>query len=159
VTILPLGPEDHGWVLALNAAHEVETSPLDRLGLAARLASASHARVATPGLGFLLAHAPWSGLDSMNFRWFAKRMDDALYIDRVVVSAAARGRGVGAALYRDVAEAARRFGFRALVAEVNLAPPNPVSLAFHARLGFAPVGEAVIDDAGKTVRYLRRELA
>lgn len=125
MTFLPLGPEDHGWVMALNAAHEGETSPLDRLGLAGRLASASH------------AHS----------------------VDRVVVSPAARGRGVGVALYRDVAQAAGRFGLHTLVAEVNLAPPNPVSLAVHARLHPAPVGEAVIDAAGGTLRDLRHELA
>lgn len=34
-------------------------------------------------------------------------------------------------------------------------PPNEVSLAFHARLRFVAVGEAVDPRNGKRVRYLR----
>lgn len=77
----------------------------------------------------------------------------------MIVSPAARGRGLAAALYLDAAEAARRLGLAALVAEVNLDPPNPASLAFHVKAGFRTVGEARLDDRGKTVRYLRRDLA
>jgi predicted GNAT superfamily acetyltransferase len=46
-----------------------------------------------------------------------------------------------------------------IVCEVNLDPPNPASDAFHAALGFAEVGTAVIDNGDKTVRYLSRRLA
>ncbi len=146
-------------MLALNAAHEVETGPLDHAGLAELVARAAHAAVAEPEAGFLLGFAPDAGLDGPNFRWFAARMDDVLYIDRVIVSPAARGRGIASALYRDAAEAALRLGLRALAAEVNIAPPNPVSLAFHDRTGFRTVGEARLEDRGKTVRYLRRDIA
>ena len=46
--VRPLGPEDHDWVLALNARHVVETGPLDRAALEAGLARAFHAAVAEP---------------------------------------------------------------------------------------------------------------
>ncbi|MCU0984788.1 MAG: GNAT family N-acetyltransferase [Acetobacteraceae bacterium] len=157
--IRPLRQADHAWVLALNAAHEVETGQLDAASLAARLARSAHAAVAEPEAGFLLAFSPDSGLDSPNFRWFSARSADFLYIDRVIVSAARRGRGLAASLYRDAAEAARRLGLHALVAEVNLDPPNPASLAFHEKAGFTTVGEARLAASGKTVRYLRRDLA
>jgi predicted GNAT superfamily acetyltransferase len=150
---------DHAWVLALNAAHEEETGPLDAAGLAAHVARAAHAAVAEPRAGFLLAFAPDAGLASPNFRWFAARMAGFLYIDRIVVAAAARGRGLATALYKDAAEAAGRLGLGALVAEVNLDPPNPASLAFHEKAGFVPVGEARLEGRGKIVRYLRRDLA
>lgn len=156
--VRPLGPEDHEWVLALNARHVVETGPLDRAALEADLARAFHAAVAEPEAGFVLAYGPDAGLASPNFRWFAERMDDFVYVDRVIVDAAARGRGVARALYKSVADAAREAGFHAVVAEVNIEPPNPGSLAFHERKGFAPVGEARLADRGKRVRYLRLEL-
>lgn len=159
MTIRPLAEEDRAWVLALNAAHEVETGPLDAAALAAHLARAAHAAVAEPEAGFLLAFAPGAGLASPNFRWFAARMERFLYIDRIVVAAAARGRGLATALYADAAAAARRLGMAALAAEVNLDPPNPASLAFHEKAGFVPVGEARLEDHGKTVRYLRRDIA
>lgn len=159
MSIRPLAEADHAWVLALNAAHEVETGPLDAASLAAHLARAAHAAVAEPRAGFLLAFAPAAGLESPNFRWFSARMDGFLYIDRVIVAAAERGRGLATALYDDAAEAAGRLGLGALVAEVNLDPPNPASLAFHEKAGFVPVGEARLEGRGKTVRYLRRDLA
>lgn len=159
MTIRPLAEGDHAWVLALNAAHEVETGPLNAAALVAHLARAAHAAVAEPEAGFLLAFAPDAGLASPNFRWFAGRMGGFLYIDRVIVAAAARGRGLATALYDNAAEAAGRLGLGALVAEVNLDPPNPASMAFHAKAGFVPVGEARLEGRGKTVRYLRRDLA
>jgi predicted GNAT superfamily acetyltransferase len=38
--------------------------------------------------------------------------------------------------------------------EVNSDPPNPLSDAFHAALGFREVGRAFLPDRGKSVRYL-----
>ncbi len=145
-------------MLRLNAGHLVETGPLDEATLEADLAVAFLGAVAEPEAGFVLAHAPDAGLDGPNFRWFAARMDDFIYVDRVIVAAEARGRGVGRTLYIEVAEAARRAGYRAVAAEVNIDPPNPGSLAFHERMGFQPVGEAFLADRGKRVRYLRWEL-
>jgi predicted GNAT superfamily acetyltransferase len=42
--------------------------------------------------------------------------------------------------------------------EVNLDPPNPESLAFHARLGFARVGEQETKGGSVTVALLAAEL-
>jgi len=145
-------------VLALNAAHVTETGPLDQAALDTLLAEATRATVAEPEAGFLLALAPTARIEGPNVRWFRQRMDDFLYVDRVVVAPAARGRGVARALYADLAAAARGLGLRALVAEVNIAPRNPASLAFHEREGFVPVGEAHLADRGKTVRSLRKPL-
>jgi ElaA protein len=69
-------------------------------------------------------------------------MGDTAKIGRVCVLAAARGRGLGAALVGAAVEHARRSGFaRAkLGAQVH-------ALDFYARLGFAATGP-VYDDAG-----------
>jgi predicted GNAT superfamily acetyltransferase len=56
-------------------------------------------------------------------------------------------------MYEDLAAMA---GDRPLCCEVNLVPPNPGSLAFHERLGFAACGEADDPRNGKRVRYLLR---
>jgi predicted GNAT superfamily acetyltransferase len=45
---------------------------------------------------------------------------------------------------------------RPLCCEVIADPPNAVSLAFHAKLGFRACGEAVEPRNGKRVRYLER---
>ena len=151
----------HAAVLALNAQHEVETAPLDAAGLEARLRHAcaapavldQHGRLA----GFLLAYAEESRLDAINFRWVQGHLNGFVYIDRVIVDPAARGNGVGRQLYAEAEAVARRRGARWLACEVNAKPPNPVSDAFHARLGFTLFG-AGNPAPGKTVRYLRRAM-
>jgi hypothetical protein len=43
--------------------------------------------------------------------------------------------------------------------DVNLNPPNPGSDAFHAKLGFKEVGQAVLYGGAKTVRYMEKPLS
>lgn len=146
-------------VLALNDAVSDMTSPLDAPRLRRLLEWATFA----PGLlgtngdlwGFLIGMAPGSAYDSPNYRWFADRMAAFAYVDRVVTAPAAQGRGVARRLYAAFADHADAQGLGPLVCEVNLTPPNPVSDAFHASLGFAEAGRA---DLGrdKSVRYLLR---
>ena len=76
----------------------------------------------------------------------------------MVVAPAARGRGLARTLYADLFAAAIERGCPLVTCEVNSDPPNPASDAFHAGLGFAPVGGARVPDAVKTVRYLARAL-
>lgn len=91
--------------------------------------------------GFLLAMDPGAQYDSPNFRFFQARFDRFVYVDRIAVRLEHRGRGVGAALYRDLAERVHAIaaGPR-ITCEVNLRPRNQPSLDFHARLGFVEVG-------------------
>jgi predicted GNAT superfamily acetyltransferase len=105
-------------------------------------------------VGFLLAVGPGQPYESLNYRWFATRHDDFLYIDRVVVGGAHQRSGVGAALYDDVAAFAAAHGYRRLVCEVNIEPPNPGSDAFHARRGFVEVGTQWVADGTKRVALL-----
>jgi predicted GNAT superfamily acetyltransferase len=91
--------------------------------------------------GFVIAFQPGTPYDSENYRFFEQRGTNHLYVDRIVVDAAARGSGVGRQLYDAVFERARDTGRGEVTCEVNLEPPNPESLAFHARLGFERVGE------------------
>lgn len=95
--------------------------------------------------------------DSPNFRWFQARFDRFVYVDRVVVAAAARGRGHASALYRQLFELARNSGHQRIVCEVNSDPPNPGSDAFHARMGFTQIGSAKLEN-GKAVGYFERPL-
>jgi predicted GNAT superfamily acetyltransferase len=140
-------------VLALNNEHAAEVNALTMEGLARLVEHAAHARVVDPGLGFLIALDETTPARGPNHGWFLARRPAFAYIDRVVVVAAARGRGVARALYDDLGALAAG---RPLCCEVNIDPPNPGSLAFHARLGFRACGEAVDPRNGKRVRYLER---
>ncbi|MFC0678446.1 GNAT family N-acetyltransferase [Lysobacter korlensis] len=91
--------------------------------------------------GFVVAVDPGSDYASENYRFFEDRGTPHVYVDRIVVDGAARGSGVGRRLYDAVFDRARSTGRDEVTCEVNLEPPNPDSLAFHERLGFARVAE------------------
>ena len=97
------------------------------------------------------------GLDywSLNYRWFAERGDDFLYLDRIVVAERARGIGVGRAMYDDIDRFAGTM-WRRITLEVNLLPPNPGSLAFHERMGFRRIGVREDDSGTKAVALMER---
>jgi len=152
-------PSDIRAVLALNNAHALETSMLDEKSLAELLNHAFYARGIDGGAnGFLLAMDDGAPYLNPNFNWFKERHRSFVYIDRVIVAASSRGRGLGRKLYLDLMAAASHAGHDRLVCEVNLAPPNPASDAFHAGMGFISIGEAVIHDGKKTVRYFEKQL-
>lgn len=142
-------------VLALNHAHRVATSDLDRARLDAMLAEAAVARATPDGMAFVIAFDEGAAYDSPNFLWFRDRFERFVYVDRIVVADGARGRGIARALYGEVFAAAASGGRARVVCEVNLVPPNPGSDAFHAALGFAEAGRGS-PAPGKVVRYLVR---
>jgi len=157
-TIIPVPAVDRAAILALNNAHAVELSWLTAERLHELLARAFHARQVGAAAAFLLAFDQDADYDSPNFLWFRARYPRFVYIDRVVVAPAARGRGLARRLYDDLFAQVRAAGHTLVVCEVNAAPPNPASDAFHAALGFTPVGEADIHGGSKTVRYLVHKL-
>lgn len=161
MTAGPLAPATLDTLLALNAAHEVETSPLDRDALERLVAMAFHVGLAGDhgADGFVIAMPADCAYDSPNYRWFAERHARFVYIDRVIVSPRARGRGIARALYADLFERARAAAIPLVGCEVNVVPPNPASMAFHTGLGFATLGHATLAGGTKTVAYLGRDPA
>ena len=92
-------------VLALNNAAGPSILPLDAARLRHFHAPADYFRVAERDgtlAGFLVGFGSRRGHDGSNFRWFAERHPEFMYIDRVVVASRRRGGGVGRALYADV---------------------------------------------------------
>jgi predicted GNAT superfamily acetyltransferase len=90
-------------------------------------------------VGFVICLPPRTAYSSLNYGWFNARYDEFLYVDRVAVAQAFRGRQVGTTLYQSVFAHAQRSS-KPVAAEVNLHPPNPGSMRFHRRHGFAEVG-------------------
>ena len=146
-------------LLALNTAFETELSPLDADRLRDLAAMAFAARRIGEAEALLIAFDQDAAYDSPNFLWFRRRFARFVYVDRIVVAAEARGRGHARRLYADLFALARGAGHDQIVCEVNAQPPNPGSDAFHAALGFRPVGAGAVPGRGKTVTYLRRSLS
>ena len=157
--IQDLGASDVPFILLLNNAHAAETSALDEAGLAALLSMAFYARGIDRGAtALLIALDHTASYVNPNFSWFKAHYESFIYIDRVIVSGAARGQGLARELYQDLFVAAKQFGHDRVVCEVNIDPPNPISEAFHATMGFVGVGQAIIHGGTKSVRYFERSL-
>jgi len=152
-------PADLSALLAMNNAAVPDVNMLDEAGLA-RLVdlSAVAAVVLADGQpqGIMVAMRQGQPYDSLNYRWFTERYEDFLYVDRVIVAAGRRGAGLGRLLYTEVFDHATTRGILRVTCEVNLEPPNPRSLRFHTRLGFAQVGEQYTENGTKRVALLAR---
>ena len=112
-----------------------------------------------PLLGFVLAMLPLRDYASENYRYFVNRGDSFLYVDRIVVDAEIRGVGLGRLLYGHAFGLARAAGLSEVTCEVNTMPPNPESMAFHARLGFAEVGRQATKNGTVEVALLAASVA
>jgi predicted GNAT superfamily acetyltransferase len=145
-------------LLALNNAHARELSWLEPERLEWLVGQAFLARRIGEPDAFLLAFDQDAPYDSPNFIWFRARYPRFVYVDRIVVASTARGRGCARRLYGDLFARAVRAGHDRVVCEVNSAPPNPASDAFHAALGFVGVGTASVYDGSRTVSYLSHTL-
>ena len=160
VRVRDVAPEDLDGVLALNNAHAREVNAHTAESLGAAVARAARARIVPRQArdergcdAFLIAFDETTPAQGPNHAWFLAREPRFLYIDRVVVAPAARGRGLARALYEDLAAAGAG---RPQCCEVNLDPPNPESVAFHERLGFVHLDEATDPRNGKRIVYLIR---
>jgi predicted GNAT superfamily acetyltransferase len=151
---------DAAAVLALNNASVPHVNELTLDMLAQIVALSAHYTVAEDAegiLGFVLCIPAGRAYWSENYRWFGERYEDFLYLDRVAVAARAQRRGVGRALYDGMHRSARA-QWRRVALEVNLRPPNPVSMAFHAAVGYQAVGVREYDDGEHAVQMFVREL-
>jgi hypothetical protein len=151
---------DHAAVLALNNAQTPHVNALTDEEFAWLVAHASYFRVAEDegGLaGFVLCVPSGTEYWSGNYKWFSERYAEFLYLDRVAVAPRARRSGVGRALYDDLHATATGRWMRVAL-EVNIKPPNPVSMAFHEALGYRPVGVREYDEGMKAVQMFERAL-
>jgi uncharacterized protein len=134
-------------ILALNEGSVHFLSPLSAQRLEHLHQQAAYHKLVLEGervAAFLLAFAPGSSYDSINYQWFEARLTRFLYIDRVVVSPDFRGRGLASRLYQDLFEYARQRGMSQVVCEFDIDPPNPASEAFHRRFGFSQLGTQAV---------------
>lgn len=104
-------------------------------------------------VGFLLALTADSDYQSVNYQWFRSHYEQFVYIDRVVIAPGFRRLGVGRVLYADI-QSFTELTAPLLTCEVNVKPPNPGSVRFHAAWGFHEVGKQDTENGSKTVSLL-----
>jgi len=158
VSLHPAVESDFDDILRLNGAAVPHVNLIDRDELAGLAAQAFHFHVARVGdalAGFLLSLAPGADYGSLNYRWFSERYPQFVYVDRIVVADEHHGLGIGRRLYAGLEQAMAGFA-PSLTCEVNLAPPNPGSRAFHERLGFTEVGQQATEGGAKVVCLMHK---
>lgn len=161
VTIRDAAKADEDFILALNAASTPAVGDMDAQDYRDIAAQAYRVLIAEAGgepAGFLILIRPGSSYPSDNYGWFEERFDRHLYVDRIAIDVRAKGQGVGRALYDEALKLAAELGEMRLTAEVNEQPPNPESMAFHAKLGFRHLVSRTSPRLGKVVAMLERSL-
>jgi|BioPla2DNA2_1021312.scaffolds.fasta_scaffold105816_2 predicted GNAT superfamily acetyltransferase len=152
--IRPATPEDYEQILKLNEESVHFLSPLSKERLTHLHQQSEILKVIeVDGLveAFVLALREGKDYDSVNYIWFTKNYNKFLYIDRVVVSVKKQGSGLGKLLYEEVFKHAKSIEIPVVTAEIDIEPPNPVSLKFHEKFGFKEVGKQSVAGGKKIV--------
>lgn len=108
--------------------------------------------------GYILAFrgdAPYDGEEFLSF--VKSSMGPFIYIDQVAVDTGMRRAGLASNLYKAMEALALSASISELCCEVNLSPPNPVSLAFHQSRGFKQTGALATED-GRRVALMKKRL-
>lgn len=154
MTFRRANPSDFSDLLRLNDQSEHFLSPLTLHRLELLFNEAAYRRVVVVGaevVAFLLAFREGCSYDSVNYRRFGRHFERFLYIDRVVVSEAFQGQGLGKILYDDIFAFARQTNTQRLTCEFDINPPNEGSRRFHERYGFVEVGTQAVAGGKKQV--------
>lgn len=157
MTIRNALPKDLANILELNQQALPHVNSLRIGDLERFLEQAAYFKIIGDLDGFLIGLRPGLDYSSDNYRWFSEAFEDFFYIDRIIIDERARGQELGSLLYKDIIETARAHTPR-LTCEVNSRPPNPHSMAFHQRFGFAPVGTQQTEGGTKEVTLLSLDL-
>ena len=154
VVIRDAAPSDFETICALNLAEVQHTSEMnvDRLVTLDQL-SCYHKVGCVDGrvAAFLLAMCNGAPYENDNFEWFARKYTRFIYVDRVVVASAFRGRSLGSLLYNDLFRYAQDNAIPHVTCEYNIVPSNEPSRLFHDKFGFKEQGTQWVAGGAKRV--------
>ena len=107
--------------------------------------------------GFLIALTPGKDYHSPNYKWFEKKYNSFMYVDRIVIDSAYQSNGFGWAFYNNLREFTEGHSPR-ITCEVNLRPPNEGSIIFHEKYGFRQVGTQETEGGKKEVSLMEYKI-
>jgi len=108
-------------------------------------------------IAFLLGMSETARYQSLNFLWFQKRYPKFVYVDRIVVCEKFHRAGLGSTLYADFEKLAKLRDCP-MACEVNIHPPNPISIQFHQSFGFKEVGQQDTQNGEKRVSLMLKNI-
>ena len=148
ITLRGVMPKDYAAIVELNDDVVALTSPMDIDRLTHLIKIGADCVVTEKDkavIGFILVMEQECLYENGNFNWFKQRLDRFIYIDRIVISKAGRGQGLGGKLYAHIVDLAHERNCLTIAAEMNLIPPNEHSLGFHKKQGFVELGTRALD--------------
>ena len=95
-------------------------------------------------VGFLIALTPGKEYHSINYKWFEKRFDSFMYVDRIVIDPSYQGNLVDFSNNKT----------DRITCEVNIRPKNEGSMIFHKQYGFNQVGTQTTENGKKEVSLM-----
>lgn len=104
---------------------------------------------------FLLGISSHQPVDNFAWHWFMMRLESFLYIDRMVVSAQQRRRGLATALLEEALGWCRKEGIDHVVCQVHERPPNPAAHALCRKLGFQDIESVMLPSRSIVTMYQR----
>lgn len=143
MTLRDMHHDDLDTVVEINQTALEGVGSLDHESLSMLVKQADQALVLDDDgdiAGFVITLPTGATYDSSRYRWFEERLDEYVYLDRIVVARSHRRLGVASRLYDEVE------GDLPVALEVY--DTNDASLAFHHRRGFEEIG--ALDHNGKT---------
>ena len=108
-------------------------------------------------VGFLIALSPGKEYHSVNYKWFEKRFDSFMYVDRIVIDPSYQGNGLGKGFYNDLVDFSNNKTDR-ITCEVNIRPKNEGSMIFHEKYGFIQVGTQTTENGKKEVSLMEYKI-
>jgi uncharacterized protein len=161
IEIKSISQDDVVGILAINNRETPNVNELDVHDLQRIIRMSYASKVVLQDshpAGFLIALDAHSDYESENYKWFQRRCEDFIYIDRIVVHQAFHGMGMGKLLYFDLINCAKQDGYASVCCEVNLRPSNERSLKFHYSIGFVEIDRFDNPASGKLVAMMQMKL-
>ncbi len=141
------------FIINLNSEHMPAVGGLDEKYYVSFLDYADYFKLIKYNnqfIGFMIALLPDRPYDSVNYKWFEKKYESFIYIDRIVISSDYQNQGFGGYFYDDLKNDFKD-DYDFMTCEVNIIPRNDISMKFHKKYGFEEVGQQRTEKGKKFV--------
>ena len=136
-------------IYSINQDNVPEVGSLDSIEQQRKLISISNYHsVLLKGdalIGFSICFRESRPYWSENYKYFEKKLESFLYVDRIAIHREHRRQGHAKRMYEDIFSFASKDDL-IVTAEVNTKPINQGSLSFHKYMGFKQVGKRAFSD-------------
>ena len=144
-------------ILALNQDNTPEVGNLASIKELQNLArqSSNNYYISTKDeiIAFMICFREKSNYQSENYKFFSKKENKFLYVDRIAIKDTYRRKGIAKNLYSIIQMHADAESMP-LCCEVNTIPLNQISIKFHEDFGFSQVGKNHF--IGNSVAYFQK---